>query len=333
MRQKNTFKLQRLFARLVRKDAKSRTGPMQPRNVPFSSPKTVRRGNRVARIKRWLVSRETQGHQGFKPVRNKTKTKNRLVGLLVLASFCAVFVYFDGPAKVGEKVLAVSLFQIDSIQITGNSIVSNDAIRDAAGIVVHQTSMLEVNKSEIIKQLAEVSWIAEAEVKKNWPAAVEIIVKENTPLALVDHGKSKKHQLYYIDKHGVSFLPVKPGGAVDFPVITGLPLVKDNEVRGESLDKALTFLQKVRRNDPHLPAHSVSEVHVNSEGELVVYLVEHPFPIFFGSADTVQNYGRLVEVLKALYKNEKSGQLISKIEYIQMDYQQDKVLVAQDGSG
>ena len=64
----------------------------------------------------------------------------------------------------------------------------------------------------------------------------------------------------------------------------------------------------------------------------MVYLVDYPFPIFFGSGNTKQKYARLVQVLKALYKKEKGEDLISEIEYIQMDYLQNKVLVAQTGS-
>ena len=61
---------------------------------------------------------------------------------------------------------------------------------------------------------------------------------------------------------------------------------------------------------------------------MVVYLVEYPFPIFFGTSNTSKKYYRLVQVLKTLYKQKGKGS-ISQIEYIQMDYLQDKVLVAQ----
>jgi hypothetical protein len=37
----------------------------------------------------------------------------------------------------------------------------------------------------------------------------------------------------------------------------------------------------------------------------------------------------LVQVLKALYKKQKGKESISQVEYIQMDYLDDKVLVAQ----
>jgi len=107
----------------------------------------------------------------------------------------------------------------------------------------------------------------------------------------------------------------------------------DKVMKSAALKEVLIFLNKAKRNDPHLPVQSLSEVHVTKEGDLVVYLVEYPFPIFFGNGNTKRKYGRLVEVLKALYKKEKGKDLISEVEYIQMDYLQDKVLVAQSGQG
>jgi len=126
---------------------------------------------------------------------------------------------------------------------------------------------------------------------------------------------------------------VRPGADVDFPVVTGLAEIGDQGLKSKALAEVLTFLDKVRSNDPHLPAQSVSELHITKAGEMVVFLVEYPFPIFFGNGNTKQKYSRLIQVLRALYKKQNSKELLSQIEYIQMDYLNDKVLVVESGSG
>jgi len=170
-------------------------------------------------------------------------------------------------------------------------------------------------------------------VKRNWPSTVEIEIRENVPVALLHTMSAERDQLYYIDKKGTSFMPVSVGANLDFPVITGLAEITDPSLKKKALTEVLLFLQKVRRNDPHLPVQSVSEVHVDSHGELVVYLVEYPFPIFFGNGNTKQKYLKLIRVLRALYKKERGEEIISSVEYIRMDYFNGKVLVAQSGSG
>jgi cell division protein FtsQ len=224
------------------------------------------------------------------------------------------------------------MFQISELRIQGNGIVSDETLRQQTGLIVHQTSMFAISEKGLEERLLKVPWIAKARVTKKWPSAIVIAVTENIPLALLHSSTPEGGELSYIDSRGVSFLPLEAGGSLDYPVITGLDSITDQVLRQRSLHEVLVFLKKVRRNDPHLPVQSLSEVHVTTSGEMVIYLVDYPFPIFFGNGNTKQKYARLLQVLKALYKKEKNDQLITRVAYIQMDYQQDKVLVAQNGS-
>jgi cell division protein FtsQ len=202
-------------------------------------------------------------------------------------------------------------------------------LREASGITLHQTSLVGLNCAQVEASLNTVPWVAQAEVQRKWPSTIKISIVENEPVALLHSKKKNGDQLQYINKKGVPFLQVGPGFDIDFPVITGLNEIKETRVREKALAEALVFLDNVGGDNPYLPAQSVSEIHLNQNGEMVVYLVEYPFPIFFGNDNTSTKYARLVQVLKALYKQQKGKESISQIEYIQMDYLNDKVLVAQ----
>jgi cell division protein FtsQ len=176
-------------------------------------------------------------------------------------------------------------------------------------------------------------WVARATVKRSWPAKILIAIEENAPIALLHLPSAEGMQLQYLDANGIAFSSVNPGADIDFPVVTGLTEITDPQLKEKVLAEILTFLRKVQGNDPHLPAHSVSELHATKSGELVVYLVEYPFPIFFGNGNTKVKYSRLIQVLRTLYKKQNGKELLSQIEYIQMDYLNDKVLVVESGSG
>ena len=199
-------------------------------------------------------------------------------------------------------------------------------------MIPRQTSLIGLDTSRIEAQLAAVAWVKRAEVKRNWPSDVRITIEENVPVAILSRPRDGEAPLQYLDRNGAVIMPVPAGADVDFPVITGLMELADGEQREKSLAEALVFLKKVLSNDPHLPAPSISEIHVNQVGEIVIYMVDYPFPIFFGSGNTSQKYSRLVQVLRALYKKPNAKETLSRIEYIQMDYLNDKVLVAQGGS-
>lgn len=62
-----------------------------------------------------------------------------------------------------------------------------------------------------------IPWVADSAVLRLWPARLQVIVQERTPIALARRGE----QLELIDAAGV-LLPVPPGGKFDFAVLNGL---------------------------------------------------------------------------------------------------------------
>lgn len=290
--------------------------------------------NRLSIIKH-LFRRKNKPEINVYSSQVKTTGVRKIGRFVLLAIVTVLFISFvsGGSDTLLTRLQGIKYFKVTELKITGEAVLSKRELRSIAGIVVHQTSLLGLNTTEIEKKLLDNSWISKAKVRRSWPSEVKIEVAENIPLALMQIKTAKGTELHYIDKRGNSFLSLNPGGKVDFPIVTGLSEIDDLAVHDVALAEVLIFLNKARRNDPHLPVQSLSEVHVTKEGALVVYLVEYPFPIFFGNGNTKQKYGRLVEVLKALYKKEKGKVLISEVEYIQMDYLQDKVLVAQSGQG
>lgn len=240
-----------------------------------------------------------------------------------------LFLLLGGGRQIMKSFTSLPFFQVSGITFSGNDSVSEEKLREASKIILHQTSLIGLDCSRIEANLVAVPWVAKAVVKRNWPSTVEISVVESVPVALLASGKEGKKQLQYIDKKGVPFLRVWPGADIDFPVITGLTEIGEPVIRQQAMTEVLIFLKAIGRNNPNLPAQSVSEIHLNQDGEMVVFLVENPFPIFFGKSNIKKKYRRLVQVLKSLYKKQD----VSRVEYIQLDYLNDKVLVAQSESG
>ena len=257
----------------------------------------------------------------------------KVVGLATLACSLLLFILIGGGRIILNNLALLRFYQVSEIVFSGTDTVSEKKLREASRIILHQTSLISLNCSQVEEWLLSVPWVARAEVKRNWPSTVEISIVENVPVALLHNKKSIGTELQYLNRKGVPFLQVSPGSDIDFPVITGLVEIDEPILRKKALAEVLVFLKKVNGNNPHLPVQSVSEIHLSRDGEMVVYLVEYPFPIFFGSSNISQKYFRLVQVLKALYKKQKGKGAISQVEYIQMDYLNDKVLVAQSKSG
>ncbi len=256
----------------------------------------------------------------------------RLMVVILLVLSPVLFVTLGGVERIQRGLQAVAFFQITDLQFSGNSLLRADELRQQTGVTLHRTSMIGLDPEAIAARLLANPWLAEVSVERDFPSSLRISVVENRPIALL-HADGNGGELVYLDGHGTPFLAVTPEADVDYPVITGVTAIVDPQQRQEALREALQFLRRAQGNNPHLPAQAISELHLGGDGSLVVYLVEYPFPIFLGTGEMSRKYSRLVEVLKELYKKRDGRELLSRVRYIDMEYLQDKVLVAQSDSG
>lgn len=251
-----------------------------------------------------------------------------LLSLVSTVTLLGVYLVLAGPLE--GYLENCHYFQIRKIEISGCRVTTPAVLKKFAEIN-YQMNMLTLDPEVIQQRLQDHPWISLAKIRRIWPDELAVSVNEYSPEALVVQGKEKG--FYYLDKSGKIFAPVVQGMALDFPVVTGLDTVEESEGKKEVLARAMSFLRLAQRNNPNLPAQNVSEIHLTGEGEMILYLVKHPFPIYFGEGDIKRKYYQLCKVLEVLYQKKKGGALIQKVAYIRMDYQENKVLVAQSSTG
>jgi cell division septal protein FtsQ len=276
--------------------------------------------------------------QGFRRThvtgRDPQKTARRisLAKSFAILIGCVALLY-AGRGWLMGFMSGVEYFEVQSnVVIEGCRVTSPAEIRELGEIRYHTNLFgLDLRKLEAI--IGRHPWVSEVKAQRDWPNRLLVRIVEHTPEALILNGDPGKQQLYYMDMKGVPFVPVKPGQDIDFPVVTGVENMQDPAERKAILGDVAHFLKLIKTNNPNLPAQSVSEIHLDKAEGMVVYLVENPFPIFFGTGSVGKKYKQLQDVLGVLYKQRKEGMLISQVEYIRMDYLTNKVLVAQSGSG
>ncbi len=307
-----------------------------PFRTAYGKEEAVRKGRRipVAALSAALRKKARGKEDSYKRKEGKRFFGLRLVaGTLLIASVGLMFWYSGGWGGWRALVPGIPFFQLHHLEFNGCSVTTEAALRERGGLALYQNNLLTLDTAKVEKLIAEDPWVSTVRVKRNWPSGLTVSVVEHTPLALANSEADGHSGLSYIDKSGVAFMPVSPGQEMDYPVITGLERIKEAKQRQEILADIFGFLKHSEKNDPNLPTESISEIHVNEKGELVIFLVEYPFPIFFGRAQAETKYNRLVKVLEVLYKKRDEGMQILRVDYIRMDYLDDKVLVAQSGSG
>lgn len=238
-----------------------------------------------------------------------------LVVVLITLGFSGKYLY--------RRLCQCDFFQITAVRINGNRMTSKGQITALSRVDIH-SNLLDINVAQVQSLLESHPWIARAEVIRDWPNRLLINVHEKNPVALLN----RKTGLFYLDGKGQTIAAVDPAQEVDFPVITGLENFHFNSVQSlkihEPLQQAFDLLKLANRNNPILPEQNISEIHITGKGELILYLLDRPFPIYLGQNGKMSTrYYRLVKVLKDLYKTRE----FSRVSYIRLDYQEDTILV------
>lgn len=225
-----------------------------------------------------------------------------------------------------QLLIRSDIFRLTDIRISGIRILAERQILELAGLR-QGGSLWRFNAKEAEARIAAHPWVEQAEIKIHWPSAVDIAIRENQPFALVNIEENKENRLRYINREGHVFAEVGQGQELDFPVITGvLPakdIASDRFVKGGLADAACTVLLLAAKGNAILPIQSVSEVHIDPQQGLVVYLTDRPFPVYFGKDRLQTKFFRLVKVLEQLYAKKQ----VDTVKEIRMDYADDKILV------
>ena len=279
----------------------------------------------------WQAKKGSPRQKSVNPFcRKKEKQSRRLLKPVV---FSAVFLFCGYLLVTGPLQMLYgnwSYFRINEIEISGCLITTPDSLKKFANIS-YGMNMLTIDPEAIQDRLLSHPWIARAEIRRIWPDRLAVSIKEYRPNALIV--EDEEEGFNYLDRNGKIFAAVTSGQDLDFPVITGLDAFNTTEEKERLLREATSFLRLAERNNPNLPAQNISEIHFNRDGELVLYLVEQPFPIYFGKGNIKRKYYQLRKVLEVLYRKHKGKSIIGDVAYIRMDYQNDKVLVIRSSTG
>ncbi|HBI16048.1 MAG TPA: hypothetical protein DDY20_11130 [Desulfobulbaceae bacterium] len=222
-----------------------------------------------------------------------------------------------------------NVFAVSVLTVQGNMMATEQQVLEKAGLRPGM-SLLVLDCKQVEGRVLEHPWVEQATVRRQWPSTVVVQVREREPLALVNIERLGRRQLYYLDSKGEVFAPTTPSRDLDFPVLTGeVVTAQDGTMRiaDDSLTRlALDFLNLAAHGNQVLPSQGISEVHVSPEKGVVVYLIDHPFPIYMGKEKMRNRFNLLVRVLTQLYQQDK----VKGVAEIRVDYTDDKILVAND---
>lgn len=211
---------------------------------------------------------------------------------LVFVSLLFVFSY-DFLTQC-EYFKAKGLMVIGTHRLTQNQVLKQANITNGVNI-------FSVNLSKVRRRLLAHSWIEDAEVRRELPSGINIRIKEQKPLAVLDLGRK-----FIINSHGEVFKEMDKADHCNLPMISGLEFSDINvkgELRSIPFDAVMKILGLGQKPESVLPYSLIKKIHVDREMGLTIYAFDHIREIKIGYNNYPDKYAMLKDVLFYLKKN------------------------------
>jgi cell division protein FtsQ len=222
---------------------------------------------------------------------------------LVFRSLCSV-AFIGGMSLLfifGHDMLTqCDYFKAQNIIIRGDSSLKTEQIMDVARIK-RGTNILSVNLSAVQKRLLAIPWIAQADVYREFPGTVIILIKEHKPLGVLDLGRP-----FLFDQKGDIFKEATAEEAQGIPVVTGIDCA-DWKTPGMPVSKVFNSVMqilKMGKSDGEVISNKmIKTIQVDREIGLTLNIEGPIETIKLGYDDYRAKYDRLTKIFSYLKNN------------------------------
>ncbi len=228
--------------------------------------------------------------------------------MLILIVLVAVFLC---------TVRFIPIFNIKTIEIRGNEIVSKDSIIDLCGIDIN-SNLYGINKNHSINLIKSNAYIENVSISRKLPSTVIIEVEERKPLFVIQF----EANFYYIDMHGnildvkdhVQNLPVVEGFTTDLSKVKAGEKLSQDDSLNLNLIYRILEIAKMKQIDTQ-----ISEIDVSNINDCKIVLASESKQAFIGDCSELDIR---MDYLKAILAQEagNSGSI-----FVNMDLNKGKV--------
>ena len=239
------------------------------------------------------------------------------VGLLVVALGAAL-------DSVGRRLLALSPFVVERIEVVGQSLLAADEVIAASGLASGQ-SLFSLDARRAVARIEALPRVRRAELVRAFPNRVTLLVEERQPFVLVHSGGLQwpgglpwpnglywPSGLYWVDEQGVPLGPETRAVALDTPLVSGVDaadVAAAGRTASERVALGVALIRTLMRAQSPL-LREISEVDVSRPEGPVLYMLDG-VEVRLGNEEWDDRLGRLGGVLAQL---RASGQRATSID-------------------
>jgi cell division septal protein FtsQ len=232
----------------------------------------------------------------------RRRAARRIRWLRVLANTAAVMATAAAIVGAGYWVLTTERFGVVAVEVRGASRVPPQRILEASGIV-HGQNLWRIDPERVRARLEEMPEIRRADVVRELPNRVAIVVEERRPFTLVHAAR-----LHWLDEDGRVLGAESRAVSTEVPVISGLSeeeLVTMRTSPGPRARQAIALIRALLRTGSTL-ASEISEIDMSRAEGPVLYTVDG-VEVRLGSEEWDERLARLEGVLAQVATQDVHG--------------------------
>jgi cell division protein FtsQ len=235
--------------------------------------------------------------------RSRRRRRRRAAAWRRAARATALGVVTLGALAAGAAwLLSTPRFAVVAVEVRGASRVPPERILEVSGIV-HGTSLWRVDPAQVRARLEALPEIRRADVVRELPNRVSILVEERRPFTLVHAAR-----LHWLDEDGRLLGEEKNAVATEVPVISGLSedeLASMRSAPGPRARAAITLIRALLRTGSTL-ASEISEIDMSRSEGPVLYTVDG-IEVRLGTEEWEERLARLEGVLAQVATGDVQG--------------------------
>lgn len=238
-----------------------------------------------------------QRHQKKRKKQSSRRRTSRGLGKVWLGALILIVL-------IGWAVLRFAAIPFGTITVRGNEHLDTKTVIAASGVYGY-TNVVQLSPEDMQYRLNHDLRIAQAEVKRSFPATIQVTIKERQVAAVI----ATMYGFAYVDKNG-TVMDIQPQiKDVSVPILTGKrvdTLLLGDVITDSAIHGSLVYLQHVT---PDVAAQ-IAEINVGNPENIIVYTVDS-LPIHLGTGDNPEERAAItVELLQQVQDNHVNAQYI-----------------------
>ena len=204
-------------------------------------------------------------------------------------------------AGIGAFAMLSPIFNVQTVQVAGNSKLSKDEIISVSGVNTNE-NIFRVFTTIIEKNVKQNPYVNTVTVHKKLPSTIEITVEERTPSFLIEFGNG----YVYVNNQG--YMLEISSQKLELPIITGLETKEEEYQSGarlvsadlEKLGTAIRIIDVANNNGI---ASLITSIDISNENNYKLYLETEKKTAYLGDCTNLET--RML-YLVAIINNEKN---------------------------